>query len=60
MTTQNTSNKLDKEIKAICDCGMDSKVTTFRKLKNKWVFCKCKKPMKVKRDETTPLISTPD
>ncbi len=59
MTTLNIPNKLDKEVKAVCDCGLESKVTTFRRLKNKWIFCKCKKPMKVKKDETTPPISTP-
>lgn len=46
----NLSNKpeLDQEVVAVCTrCGRN-KLTTFRKLKNKWAVCICGSSMKVK------------
>ena len=57
--SENKSN-LDKEVLAECECGRETKIVTFRNLKNKWPICsKCKRPMKV-RGNAVPIISTAD
>ena len=68
MTTDSTSSflktgvsgKLDKTMQAVCDCGRETKLVTFRNLKNKWPHCKkCNQPMKVKSD-AIPTVPTSD
>lgn len=44
-------NKLDKQIKAVCNCLREEKWTTFRSLKNKWINCSCKQPMTIKTEK---------
>ena len=46
----NESSHLDRQVKAVCKCGKESKQVTFRNLKNKWPHCSgcpTRRPMKV-------------
>jgi len=54
------NGKLDKQVQAVCECGRETKLVTFRNLKNKWPHCKrCGQAMKVIRDADA-FIPTPD
>ena len=43
-------SNLDEKVVAICECGAEERITTYRTLKNKWPTCSCKQSMKIKKD----------
>lgn len=65
MTTNQTSSsktdasgKLDEKVHAMCECGVETKLVTFRNLKNKWPHCSCRQPMKVKSNAVSSVPPT--
>ncbi len=54
------NEKLDEQVQALCECGKESKLVTFRNLKNKWPHCKqCGRAMRVVKNADAH-VSTPD